>query len=427
MKDTRHLPFSFLLFWLSQSVSQLGSAMTSFALTIWAYQQTGSATAVSLMAFCTYLPWVAVGLFCGGFIDSHHKRSIMLWSDGLAALCSLAVALLWATGTLQIQHIYLVNAVIGLMNAFQSPAQTVAIGILVPADARTRASGMSSLAGNLTAVVAPMAAAALLALGGLGLVIAVDLLTFLAAFLPLWLLISVPEQPQPQCTASPLAGCRQGLTFLRRDRKLLTVVLTMALINFFSRLTYENILSPMILARSGGSAQVLGQVTAVIGIGGIIGGLAVSLDRRQHDCMRMIYLPAVCSFLCGDLLMAVGRGPLLWCLAGLAASLPVPVINAGSQALWYQRVPLAMQGRVFAVRGAIQWCTIPVVILSGGLLADRVLEPFMAGSSAPAHWLQALVGRGPGSGMAVLFLCTGLLGGLSCLLFYRLSTIKKSH
>ena len=64
----------YIIFWLSQSVSQLGSAMTSFALILWAYTQNGSAMTVSLMSFFNYVPYIIVSLFAGTFVDNHSKK-----------------------------------------------------------------------------------------------------------------------------------------------------------------------------------------------------------------------------------------------------------------------------------------------------------------------------------------------------------------
>lgn len=140
--------------------------------------------------------------------------------------------------------------------------------------------------------------------------------------------------------------------------------------------------------------------------------------------MNMVYCPAVFSFLCGDLLMAVGRTPLLWCLAGLAASVPIPFISAGQRMLLYQLVPESIQGKVFSARNAIQYCTIPMGILLGGFLADYVFEPFMASGAGLAEPLRALVGSGAGSGMAVMFLATGILGSSFSFAAYRLKAMQ---
>lgn len=416
----------FVWFWLSGSVSQLGSAMTGFAMILWAYTQTGSAMAVSLMAFCSYLPYILVSLFAGGFIDGHRKKRIMLTADAAAALGSCAVLALWGFGSLEIWHIYAVNFLLGIMNSFQSPAQSVAVGMLVPKERMAQASGMDSFAGNLVSVAAPVLASAVFAFGGLGLVIVFDLLTFLFAFVVLLVFIPLPENLRKVGNhKNVLSGSAEGFRFLYRDRGLWYIIVTMAVINFFSRLTYENILSPMILARSGNDSFTLGVVNAVIGAGGILGGLIISTGKVKWNSVRMIYLSAAFSFLFGDLMMGLGRNGFWWCAAGAAASVPIPFILAGQRVILYRMIPEKMQGSVFAIRNAIQYSTIPLGILLGGWLADFVLEPFMESGSAFADFLGRLVGRGAGSGMAVMFLCTGLLGSFFSILAFRKREIQE--
>lgn len=416
----------YIVFWLSQSVSQLGSAMTGYALILWVYTIKHSALTVSLMSFCNYVPYIVVSLFAGTFVDRHSKKKIMLVSDGIAAICSALVLLLNFGSGLQIWHIYLVNAVIGFMNAFQGPASSVAIGRIVPKEKLVNVSGMNSFSTNLTMVLTPVLAAFLYALGGLKFVLIIDLTSFVIAFLVLLFLIFIPEYTEVgKQNDSIFAGCKEGYVFLIQNKGIFMIVVTMALLNFFSRLTYENILSPMVLARSGDNAMALGVVNAVMGIGGIVGGIIVSAGKISKDNMKMIYVSAALSFLFGDLLMGIGRNPVMWAVAGLAASLPIPFINAGQNVVLYKKVPDEMQGRVFAVRNAIQFSTIPIGILMGGFLADYVFEPFMMSENSAASVLQLLVGRGQGSGMAVMFLCTGLLGCLFSLISYRRKEIQE--
>ena len=415
----------YIIFWLSQSVSQLGSAMTGFALILWAYTKSNSALTVSLMSFCSYVPYIIVSLFAGSFVDSHSKKKIMLAADTAAAVCSVGVLLLYLGDGLQIWHIYLVTGIICFMNAFQSPASAVAIGRIVPKEKLANVSGMNSFSDNLISVLTPVLAAFLFALNGLRLILMIDLCSFVLAFLVLLLVISVPEtEIEATKSKSVFAGCRDGFSFLLQNRGIFVVILTMALLNFFSRLTYENILSPMILSRSGNDSAVLGIVNAVMGLGGIVGGIIVSAGKLSKDNVKMIYISAAISFLLGDLLMGIGQNPFMWAVAGLAASLPIPFINAGQNVILYKRVPDEMQGRVFAVRNAIQYSTIPVGILLGGFLADYVFEPFMMTDSQVASFLHMLVGEGAGSGMAVMFLCTGICGGLFSYLSYRRKEIQ---
>lgn len=400
----------YILLWISQSVSGLGSSMTGFAIILWAYGQSHSALSVSLMSFCNYVPYVLFSLFVGGFIDRHSKKAVMLVSDSIAAAGSLAVLAFLLAGRLEVWHIYVINALIGVTNAFQQPASAVATGQLVPKEKISNVSGMNSFSGNLIVVFAPMLAAFLFAAGGLSLILMIDLASFAFAFCALLFFISIPEKEQEKKHTSPFAGISEGFSFLKREKGLLYIMLTMALINFFSRLTYENILSPMILARSADNSIALGTVNACMGIGGIAGGIIVSLKKESRHNAVSIYISAALSFLFGDLMMAVGRNTFWWSVAAIAASLPIPFIMANQNAIMYRKIPEDMQGRVFAVRNAIQYSTIPVGIILGGYLADYVFGPFMDSGSRLSGILGTIVGNGAGSGMAVMFLCTGICG-----------------
>ncbi len=415
----------YIVFWLSQALSQFGSSMTSFALVLWVYTQKGTAMTVSLMTFFNYIPYIIVSLFAGTFVDNHSKKKIMLVSDTIAAICSIAMFFLSIGSGLQIWNIYLVNFIIGFMNAFQGPASAVAIGKVVPKEKLEQVSGMNSFSGNLVAVLSPIFAASLFAWGGLKLVLIIDLMTFLFAFLVLLFVLKIPEDIAKKVKKkSAFTGCKEGFQYLKQNNGIFIVMITMALLNFFSRLTYENILSPMILARSANDSVTLGIVNAVMGIGGIVGGIIVSTGKVKANSAKMIYISAFVSFLLGDIMMGIGRNVIVWSIAGLAASLPIPFINAGQMVILYQNIPEEIQGRLFAVRNAIQFSSIPFGILLGGLLADYVFEPFMLKENAVTLFLRMLVGEGAGSGMAVMFLCTGILGTLFSFIFYQRKDIR---
>ncbi len=400
----------YIILWFSQSVSGLGSSMTGFALVLWAYGQSHSAMSVSLMSFCSYVPYVILSLFVGSFIDRHAKKTIMLVSDSVAAIGSLAVLVFLLSGHLAVWSIYIINVVIGITNAFQQPASAVAAGRLVPKEKISNVSGMNSFSNNLIVVFSPMLAAFLFAAGGLPLILLIDLASFVFAFCVLLFFIAIPEQLQEKTYRSPFAGIAEGFAFLKSEKGILYIMLTMALINFFSRLTYENILSPMILSRSAGDSIVLGIVNACMGAGGIVGGIIVSVKKESRHKAAAIYVSAALSFLFGDMMMAVGKNVFWWSAAAVAASLPIPFIQASQNAILYRRISAAMQGRVFAVRNAIQYSTIPVGIILGGWLADYVFEPFMTAGNGLAGILGAIVGNSAGSGMAAMFLCTGICG-----------------
>lgn len=411
---------NFITFWLGQAVSQLGSSMTSFALTIWVFERTHAAMTVSFMSFCTWVPYILVSIFAGGMVDRHSKKAILVMTDSAAALCTISILISFCRGEPDIMQIYLVNGIVGFMNGFQSPASAVVTGLLVPDRQYVKASGLNSFSSSLVMVAAPMLSGMLMAFAGLKMILLLDLLSFLIAVSSLFFIeIKEPQTHGEKAGKNHLSDLREGFSFLKNEKGILYIMVSMAVINFFSRLTYENILSPMILTRSGGDSSVYGIVSGVLGIGGIAGGILVTAGKGWRDPKKLIYFSAGFSFLFGDLMMGAGKSLWAWSLAGLAASVPIPFIIAGQSVILYRLVPQELQGRVFAIRNGVQNFTIPVGILLGGYLADFVFEPFMASGRQAALFLGKIVGTGAGSGMGVMFLCTGLLGTLSCFFGYR--------
>lgn len=319
----------------------------------------------------------------------------------------------------------MINFIIGFMNAFHELAFSVTLGKIVPKKKLTQVSGMNSFSSNLVTVLSPLLASSLFALGGIMLILIIDLCSFVFAFLILLLVLKIPEDiMKNQTKKSMFVGIAEGFRYLRNNRGIFMIIITIAMLNFFSRLTYENILSPMILARSGNNSIVLGVVNMVIGIGGIIGSIIVSTGKIKGNSTKMIYISAMFSFLFGDVIMGVGRNMITWSFAGLAASFPIAFINAGQMAILYKYVPEKIQGRIFAVRNALQYSTIPLGILLGGFMADYIFEPFMMTEKPLAKMLHMIVGIGTGSGMAVMFLCTGVFGAIFSFISYQQKVIQ---
>lgn len=123
---------TFIILWLTQALSSLGSSMTGFALVIWLYNDSGSALTTALLTVCSYAPYVIVSIFAGAISDKWNKKAVMLVCDSFAALTTVCVLVLFKTGSLEVWHLYILNALNGLMNSMQSPASDVAATLLTP-------------------------------------------------------------------------------------------------------------------------------------------------------------------------------------------------------------------------------------------------------------------------------------------------------
>ena len=184
---------TFFVLWSTQSLSQLGSAMTSFALALWLYGETGSALQTALLSVCSYAPYVVMSIFAGALSDRWDKKKTMLACDSLAALSSVAVLVLLKGGWLAPWHMYLLNALSGLMNTVQQPASDVAMTLITPPRWYQKTSGLRSLSNSLVTILNPILATAVFAFAGMDGVIFLDLLTFGVAFLALLLGVRLPQ------------------------------------------------------------------------------------------------------------------------------------------------------------------------------------------------------------------------------------------
>ena len=401
---------SFLLLWGSQTVSQLGTAMTDYAVIIWVYSQRGTASSVTLLTICTFLPTIFFRFLAGSIVDRWSKKKIMLIADLAAACGSMLVLVLHSGELLQIWHLYVINFLLSLMNAFQEPASFVAVSMLVPKEHYTRAGGLQSFGGAAVSILAPALGALLLAAGGLDLVLIIDLATFAAAFLTLLFLIRIPEPEQREFKDEPFSKtCLAGIRFLKEHTAILRITLFLAVVNFLAKLGNDGMLSPFILGRTGNNQPVLGVVESFTALGILAGSLAATLMKPAKKRIPLIFITTALIF-SGNIFQSLTSQPWLWCAAAFGSYMTAAVMNINLDAIIREKVPTEMQGRVFSAKSTLQNFTIPIALLLGGLLADNVFEPFMLADSPVQQVLSGFFGTGKGSGIGLMFFIVGIAG-----------------
>jgi DHA3 family macrolide efflux protein-like MFS transporter len=407
----------FLILWASQAFSALGSAMTSFSLIIWSYRQQGSALTTALLSVCTYAPYVVMSIFAGALSDRWDKRVTMLVCDTLAACTTVAVLVLLWTGNLQIWHLYCLNAVNGLMNTVQKPASDVAVTLLTPPKYFQKVSGLQSLSNSLVTILTPVIATPILSLLGMTAVIFFDLFSFLVAFVCLFFFVEIPAiQRAPEEKESVLSSAKAGLSYLKEHRGILDVILFLSAINLTASV-YNAALPALLMSRTGDGGVSLGIVNAVSGFSMLAGSLLVSFLPAPRSRVRVICDTLLLSMSTENFFLAFGKNVPTWCIGAVLGWITIPIMDANLNVLLRTNIPVLMQGRVYAVRNTLQFFTIPVGYLLGGILVDKVFEPFMA--AREDGFLVQLFGRGKGSGAALLFFGIALVGSLTCLLFRK--------
>lgn len=400
-----------------QFVSLFGSSLSAFAMGIWAYDQTGSATLLSMIILAASLPGILVTPLAGSVVDRYDRRLVMLLSDSTAGFTTLLIAALFFTGHFAIGWIFALAVVSSLANAFQEPAYTASIPLLVPKRHLGRASGVVQLSQGVARIATPLlAAAALKNQGmGLGLLLGIDFATFLVAVSTLALV----RFPRPLASEEGSLGrgslwreAAAGWGYLRRRRGLVGLLCLFASLNFL--VSMVNVLYiPLVMTFA--SKEAMAAALTVGGMGMLVGSILVTIlgtpQRKVRSLLGLIFLGGVAIGLTG----AVASVPYI-AVCGFGMMMVLPILLSTYQVLWQTKVTPDVQGRVFALRRVSVQATIPAGQLAAGPLADFVFEPLLVSGGVLSGTIGAWIGTGPGRGIGLMFIVMGLGGCLLAIL-----------
>ena len=399
---------TFFIVWTGQLVSMIGSMLTWLGLGIWVFVETGSTSRLALILLAAALPAVIVTPFAGTLVDRWDRRTAMLLSDTGAALGTLAIAVLLLTDQLEIWHLYVALSFSSVFGAFQFPAYSAAVTMLVPKQHYGRAAGLVSLAQSASLVIAPVLAGVLLVSTGLEGLIMVDVATFVVAVITLVVVRfprPVPSEAGEEGTGSLWQETRYGVSYLMGRRALLYLVVFIGMVAVLGG--FANILLfPLVLAFAGEAE--FGSVVSIGSIGLVVGSLVMSAwggpKRRIHGVLGFLVV------LGAGLILMGARPSLFAASAGLfVLLLAVPFVNGSNQAIFQAKVEPDVQGRVFAIRRLFAEAGQPLAFVAAVPLADRVFEPLLAADGALAGTVGDVIGTGDGRGVAFLFICLGMV------------------
>lgn len=417
---------AFVIIWIGQIVSLLGTRMTTFAVGIWAWQLTGQAQALALVTFSSFATLVLASPIAGALVDRSNRKLVMMLSDMGGALATISIIILYFTNSLEIWHLYVINAFLGVFQAFQGPAYASATVAMLSKEQYTRVSGMMSLAQSVSGVFAPIFAGVLIGSVGVSGIFLIDIATFSVALVTL-LIVHVAQpastEPSEKGWRSLLRQSGDGFRYIRARPSLLAFHLVLCATSFLTGIGWI-VLTPMILARTGNDQIILASVLSAGAVGGIIGGMLVSTLRAPKQKIHGVLLGLIGFSLLGRVVLGLGQSVLVWTIGWFCAWLIIPFLNSYSQAIWLSKIPRNIQGRVSGARQLSMEAAFACALLSAGWLADKVFEPAMMPNAALSGMFGWLVGTGPGAGMSLMFILSGIIGIVVGLIGYAYQRIR---
>ena len=389
---------------VSQLVSAVGSAMTEFAVPLWIYTTTGSVAKFALMAVVGLVPGLLALPVAGALVDRASRRKVMLAGDSAALTVQLVFGILLWTGHLGVAGIYPLLACLSVALTFQRIAYLSAVPQLVPKHSLGHAVGLMQLGTGTAQLMVPIFAVGLLAGIGLGGIVGLDIASYAVAIVTL-LLVRFPATMAWRRKEPFLAEMLGGLRYSLGSRGFVGMLVFFAVMNVFLA-PLMLMFGPLVL--SFGTIADVGRISALAGAGVVAGGLAMmAWGGPRYRRLRGVML---CTVALGCFCLIAGLRPDLGVIAigvcGMTAWLTL--LNGIYTTIVQVKVPQRFHGRVFAIQTLIAWSTLPI---GYGLVAPNVvslLNPLLAKGGALAPTVGALIGTGPGRGIGLMYVLSGL-------------------
>ncbi len=361
----------FFTIWTGQAFSLLGSQLVQFALVWWLTEKTGSATVLASATLIAMLPQIALGPFAGTLVDRWNRRTVMIAADGLIALATLALAILFASGQAATGHVYLIMLIRAIGATFHWPAMSASTALMVPHRHLARVAGANQTLNGTMNIVAPPLGALLLDTFPIQGVLAIDITTALIAITPL-LLIAIP-QPERRAGQTPTSVRQDLLAGLRYVWSWpgLRILLVMAMAINFCLFPAFSLLPILVTKHFGGAAQQFAWTESVWGAGVVLGGIVLGV--WGGFARRIVTLLAGLTGL-GFTLTVIGLTPgaafvpalVIMFFAGAMMSIHSGPFSAVIQA----GVAPDMQGRVLSLISSATSLIAPVSLAIAGPLSD---------------------------------------------------------
>ena len=398
---------TFLTVWLGLMVSWSGSHLTGFALGVTVFQDTQSVTQYAIVLFATLTPEVLLSPLAGALSDRFDRRIVLLLSEAGGAICGLVIIYLAVNGLLHFWPIVIVVSIRSACKSFQFPAFNASTTLLVPPKNLARAAGLVQLGIAAGELVAPAASGFLLLSYGLEFIVLIDVASFGFCLISL-MLIRLPKPRLSEAGEEAKGTIWQealyGWTYIKRFPGLLGLLVFFGVVNFnLGAVTV--LITPLVLGFA--DADVLGMTLSTGGMGMLFGSI---LMLTWGGPKRHIHGVLLFSIVQGMVLFLAAANPSAWLVAAGAFGIlfTMPIINSSNQAIWQRKVETDVQGRVYAIRNVVGTGAYPLAYLVAGPLADHIFEPLMRVDGPLAGSVGALIGTGPGRGIAFFFILLGI-------------------
>lgn len=412
----------FMTIWIGELISSIGSGMTAFAVAIYVYQLTGSATLVSVTALLAYLPTILLNPVGGILADRYDRRLMMILGDSLSALGLLFIFICIQTGHAGVLPVCIGVTISSVFISLLEPAYKATVTDLLSEEEYTKASGLVQIAGASKYLISPFIAGLILSFTDIRVILIIDMATiFVTVFAVASVRNSIHVAKPNKDNLNFFIEFREGMKSITSDKGVSSLVLLMAFMCFFVAFI-QTLMTPLILAFS--NAKTLGIMESVSAVGMLIGGVSLGILNIKRNYSRILMVSLMAA---GVFMAMTGTTTDIWlivvfCILFFTA---LPFINTCADVLIRTRIPNNLQGRAWGMISVLTQIGYVVAYAVCGVLADYVFNPMLMEDGILAGSVGRLIGTGEGRGIGLMLIITGILMFVFAFIFGSNKSIKE--
>lgn len=372
-----------VLFLSSQAISLFGSSLVQYAMMWYITLSTESGVMMTIYIICGFIPTFILSPVAGVWADRYNRKMLIVLSDGLIALATLILAIIFLMGFDDIWLLFLMAAIRAFGTGIQTPAVGAILPQIVPKNKLTKVNGINGSIQAIIMFVSPLVSAALLGMATMEIIFFIDVVTAAIAIGTLLIFLKIPlhEKAKDKQTTSYLSDFKLGLQYVNSHDFLKKFFLFFAL--FMVLMAPASFLTPLQVARSfGDDVWRLTAIEIVFSIGMMTGGAIIAswggFSNKVKTMGFATVIMGVCTF-------ALGSVPNFWIYLFFmdVFGVAMPILNTPATVLLQEKIEEDYLGRVFGVMGMISTSMMPIGMLIFGPLADMVkIEWLLIGTGA---------------------------------------------
>ncbi|MFS0823886.1 MFS transporter [Bacillus sp. 1P02SD] len=371
-RDFNNWKKNIILFLGSQTISLFGSALVQYAIMWYITLNTQSGIMMTISIICGFLPTFFLSPFAGVWADRYNRKVLIILADGMIAVSTLILAILFLMGYDSIWLLFVISAIRGLGTGIQTPAVGAILPQIVPQDKLTKTNGANGSIQAVIMLIAPMVSAALLTIASLEIIFFIDVITAAIAIMTLLVFLKIPSHKKAveQQHVGYLEDFKLGVNYIKQSEFLKPFFLFFAI--FFVAMAPAAFLTPLQVTRSfGDDVWRLTAIEIAFSIGMIVGGGVIA---TWGGFKNKIHTMTLASVLFGLTTIGLGIVPIFWLYLGvmLICGIAMPIFNTPATVLLQEKIEENYLGRVFGVFSMISTSMMPLGMLIFGPIADIV-------------------------------------------------------